>query len=114
MIDRLFIDSAPEWINLQYETLMKEVKVKLENESETYRSFIEKEEELYKRYPKIELLMENAEELLNVTFTKEEVRGLDELVQVKNELNEMYQRMMYIKGIKDGILLSMYSDITKE
>lgn len=114
MIDQLFIEDAPAWLNLHYEMLVKEITTKLAAESQCYRKYLKKMDELYDLHPKIVEIMEYSKNLSEMVFSTEEIMALAELIQLENEVSELYQRMLYIKGIRNGVLLSMYSDITKE
>ena len=106
MIDQLFVEDAPDWLNHMYETLIKDVTTRLRKDSVTYQTMIKKMNKLYEENQQFVPIMENEQEQKELTLTALEVKKLAELMNAEFEVAEMYKRMLYVRGLRDGILFA--------
>ena len=106
MIDQLFVEDAPDWLNHMYETLIKDITMRLRKDSLTYQTLITKMNKLYDENPQFVPIMENEQEQKELTLTALEVKKLAELINAELEAAEMYKRMLYVRGLRDGILFA--------
>lgn len=114
MLDQLFIEQAPEWINMMYESILKEVTLDLRENSDFYMKMQKKISGIYEEYPEFARIIENEEEQKEVSLSKESAKKLAELIRAELEVMEIYQRMIYLRGWRAGILCAKYVGLAKD
>lgn len=105
MIDVLFFNS-PKWLDRMYEKLDERITLALERDSCIYQKYRKQIDSLYEEHPDFIKIIEGSEEHKPMLLNGEETKKLSELVRAEFDIMEMYQRLLYIMGIWDGIRLA--------
>lgn len=113
-MDRLFVDEAPEWLNYMFEILTRDIENELEQNSEFYKKIKSGKEEIYDTFPVFSQLIEVSDDKNGISLTANESIKFAELIHAESEIVEMIQRMLYIKGLRDGILFAKYSGLLND
>lgn len=107
-LDRIISDDAAGWLGYMYELLDREITIELEENSSSYKEIRKKIKNLYDAYPEFEKIIDNSDNQKALVLSEERAKKLAELVEAEFKILEICQRMLYIKGIRDGINYSKY------
>lgn len=113
MLDGLFHGEAPEWVDILFECLSKEITIDLAHRSETFTGLKKKIHHIFKEHPEFIPIIEMEEVQGSLNLSAENIKMLSELIGAEIEIMELYQRMLYVRGCRDGIRYAEYAGVTK-
>lgn len=114
MNDTLFQDS-PLWLDRLFQRLDENITLALEKNSRLYKEYKKRIETLYEENPAFAEVIEGAEEYKPLLLNEAGVEKLSELVRFELDVMEIYQRALYIIGIRNGIEIGkMFADFGEE
>lgn len=112
MLDDLFSRNAPDWLNMLFEEEEKEIRHDLKRGSDYFLELERVRTSIYEAYPKFAQLMENDVED-DFALSQTEAQKLALLIRAETEIMEMYQRLFYFRGCRDGLHLAEYEGIVE-
>lgn len=110
MLDDLFSRNAPDWLNMLFEEEEKKIRHDLEKGSDYFLELERVRTSIYEAFPQFAQLMENDVEE-DLILSKIEAQKLALLIRTELEVMEMFQRLLYFRGCRDGLRLAEYEGI---
>jgi len=74
--------------------------VRLANEDEVYRAIRDKIENIYERYPRVMDIFDSEQA---TALSEQECAALVEVLELRNQLEELEQESVYLRGCYDGV-----------
>ena len=113
MYDVLFDKGTPQWIDRLFDELIQEITIDLSEQSHVYEKIKQELQVLYEEYPDLVAFIEN-DDIHEIVLADNVAKALGRLIFLEFEIMEMYQKMMYFRGCRDGYVFSKYLGIKGE